>query len=45
MRGKGLYNCTGTRPGRITPACAGKREFIPDGDIIGGDHPRVCGEK
>ena len=30
---------------RITPACAGKRCGKEYKKIIGGDHPRVCGEK
>ena len=29
---------------RITPACAGKTAAVTEDDIIGGDHPRVCGE-
>ena len=30
---------------RITPACAGRRGYIPVGSAITRDHPRVCGEK
>ena len=30
---------------RITPACAGKRNFFASGLDFLGDHPRVCGEK
>ena len=30
---------------RITPACAGNSKRIFDGNRIGTDHPRVCGEQ
>ncbi len=29
----------------ITPACAGKRDDLVDGFAVGGDHPRLRGEK
>ena len=44
-RGKGAGDEPGVRPGRITPACAGKS--LPPALIRSGrwDHPRVRGEK
>ena len=30
---------------RITPACAGKRNFFAAGATQKKDHPRMCGEK
>ena len=45
MRGKGRYLSAFRLHLRITPAYAGKR-FILTKDIdVGGDHPRLCGEK
>ena len=32
-------------PTGITPACAGNSNGLDDGRLIGGDHPRVCGEQ
>ena len=45
VRGKdwaktGAYNAQG-----ITPACAGKSDSALSAGWLGGDHPRVCGEK
>ena len=31
--------------GRITPACAGKRQVYVDIHLRALDHPRLCGEK
>ena len=45
MRGKvSLIGVTDTAPG-ITPAYAGKSDAVPPSPALGGDHPRVCGEK
>ena len=45
MRGKGIQE-SGLRHGfRITPAHAGKSCFCYLAPLIGGDHPRPCGEK
>ena len=45
MRGKD--SCTGKTPlgCRITPAYAGKSQFLPTAFHRVRDHPRVCGEK
>ena len=44
-RGKVLEFALVFRWCRITPAWAGKREFVPDFHIRSEDHPRVGGEK
>ena len=45
VRGKG-YTGSAARPaGRITPACAGKRDKAGLPFVPVRDHPRVCGEK
>ena len=45
VRGKGIVSLCGNKLLRITPACAGKRQYLTR--CVGGmrDHPRVCGEK
>ena len=45
MRGKAVHHKHRHSPGRITPACAGKREKTPLGSGASWDHPRVCEEK
>ena len=45
VRGKGLCRPAGAHAGGITPACAGKRKRAGTAAAMGGDHPRVCGEK
>ena len=45
VRGKGRCTQTGGLCIGITPACAGKRPFLPFPRPIMMDHPRVCGEK
>ena len=45
VRGKGGTRGGTTPPGRITPACAGKRSFLEKIFSTIRDHPRVCGEK
>ena len=45
MRGKVmLCHCLPPWAG-ITPAYAGKSDAVPLSPALGGDHPRVCGEK
>ena len=45
VRGKGLVGFRPVQRKRITPACAGKRQFGLLRFLQAGDHPRVCGEK
>ena len=45
MRGKAQNQASKPTAGRITPACAGKRENAPCTHSWARDHPRVCGEK
>ena len=45
MRGKGVKDGAGVLVLGITPAYAGKRHDQRAGNLVGGDHPRVCGEK
>ncbi len=45
MRGKAEPLTEEECRGRITPAYAGKRVAKALDKIVGGDHPRVCGEK
>ena len=44
MRGKGLSELAHTKKARITPACAGKTEYMRTRVRFLKDHPRVCGE-
>ena len=44
MRGKPVIVETGKEYRRITPACAGKTQFVPLTSYNERDHPRVCGE-
>ena len=45
MRGKGFGDDAEIAGIGITPAYAGKRIYHPKCDLMGGDHPRLCGEK
>ena len=45
MRGKAVRLPLPAVGGRITPAYAGKRCWCGFSGCLGGDHPRVCGEK
>ena len=45
MRGKVLRLHDDPVPIRITPAYAGKRVIMLIVLAVGGDHPRICGEK
>ena len=45
VRGKEQRQSQTRRPGRITPACAGKRCATKRAPLQCGDHPRMCGEK
>ena len=45
MRGKGTNQEIAFNHLRITPAYAGKRDFLPDSQSRKEDHPRLCGEK
>ena len=45
VRGKASLSMVPTPILRITPACAGKRAFLPVSVLVVRDHPRVCGEK
>ena len=45
VRGKGIINILVSKPLRITPACAGKRDVYFAYLFEVWDHPRVCGEK
>ena len=45
VRGKGLQAQAGRLQGRITPACAGKRQGRAQFWWPAWDHPRMCGEK
>mgnify|MGYP000103818934 CR=1 FL=1 len=45
VRGKGFQGGRYRRPGRITPACAGKSYTAQQTRQKTQDHPRVCGEK
>ena len=45
MRGKVAGAAVVSRNNRITPAYAGKREFLKNGRETLVDHPRLCGEK
>ena len=45
VRGKGNFSFPLPFLPGITPACAGKRYASCAADLMGGDHPRVCGEK
>ena len=45
MRGKDRRAVDGKSPPGITPAYAGKRCWCGFSGRLGGDHPRVCGEK
>ena len=45
MRGKAEYTRMSLKPGRITPAYAGKSGTRYREIINNQDHPRVCGEK
>ena len=45
VRGKEYMQSKARLNSRITPACAGKREYGMDKVKYIKDHPRVCGEK
>ena len=45
VRGKAVHHKHRHSPGRITPACAGKRCRSPAFRSMPWDHPRMCGEK
>ena len=45
VRGKEHCPESKFRPGRITPACAGKSRYAAEVCTHVWDHPRVCGEK
>ena len=45
MRGKARLQRHPTAEAGITPAYAGKRQFLRNAHSVVGDHPRVCGEK
>ena len=45
VRGTGNFAGFGAGGNGITPACAGNSNGLDDGRLIGGDHPRVCGEQ
>ena len=45
VRGKAHTKGNRVVGGGITPACAGKRVFVPRSGHQEGDHPRMCGEK
>ena len=45
MRGKAIEGICSNHGDRITPAYAGKRIYHKKCDLMGGDHPRLCGEK
>ena len=45
VKGKACVSVEGSNPGRITPACAGKRLFIVYYVNRNQDHPCVCREK
>ena len=45
MRGKELDGGQRKTIGRITPAYAGKRDFVKRNLFVTQDHPRLCGEK
>ena len=45
MRGKGCYSFSFYRIWRITPAHAGKSNFLNYEPYSTADHPRTCGEK
>ena len=45
VRGKVAYTIDPDTLVRITPACAGKRQFVRFFLLFRRDHPRVCGEK
>ena len=45
MRGKGVSGFSLTSVYRITPAYAGKSAALSHKLRLGGDHPRLCGEK
>ena len=45
VRGKAALSGSRSQDGRITPACAGKRQTRVVAPVQVEDHPRVCGEK
>ena len=45
MRGKGVFQHVQFVIERITPAYAGKSEFLTHAALPLEDHPRLCGEK
>ena len=45
MRGKAFASSTAFQQLRITPAHAGKRDWVVIGAETEKDHPRPCGEK
>ena len=45
MRGKDGFEYFNVKQIRITPAYAGKSDFVAVHKIIVEDHPRLCGEK
>ena len=45
MRGKDMDTLQTVHDARITPAYAGKSCWCAGRSAVGGDHPRVCGEK
>ena len=45
MRGKACAALSHSSPPRITPAHAGKRDFLISRSSSNWDHPRTCGEK
>ena len=45
VRGKGHRKVGGRKGLGITPACAGKSQRHDRIQMVGRDHPRVCGEK
>ena len=45
MRGKDLFNCAYDFLCGITPARAGKRDYLDKLPMLCRDHPRACGEK
>ena len=45
MRGKEVMECQQIRKEGITPAYAGKSDYLTLSAVRARDHPRICGEK